>query len=224
MATYSSILAWRIPMERRGWWATVHRVANESDTTERLSAHTPLLQKLQLTQSDQMQISLPLSIPIRSVPGKIHTTEFLGSFLSVVSNATLPVSVLLISIIQYSLLLSQIFLISIFMRTQLTGNNQTTTKAFSSQRPFELNVTFSLTVSNQSSGHNNLLMPNSYSKLLIERTVYKTHTHKHTHELYAQPRQYVLVLETLVCQIKSILKISNSTSFKRFLSIHFIMV
>ena len=27
MATHSSILAWRIPMDRRAWWATVHRVA-----------------------------------------------------------------------------------------------------------------------------------------------------------------------------------------------------
>ena len=26
MATHSSILAWRIPMDRRGWWATVHGV------------------------------------------------------------------------------------------------------------------------------------------------------------------------------------------------------
>ena len=26
MATYSSILAWRIPMDRRDWWATVHGV------------------------------------------------------------------------------------------------------------------------------------------------------------------------------------------------------
>ena len=33
MATHSSILAWRIPMERGDWWAIVHRVA-ESDTTE----------------------------------------------------------------------------------------------------------------------------------------------------------------------------------------------
>ena len=27
MATHSSILAWRIPMDRRPWWATVHGVA-----------------------------------------------------------------------------------------------------------------------------------------------------------------------------------------------------
>ena len=27
MATHSSILAWRIPMNRGAWWATVHGVA-----------------------------------------------------------------------------------------------------------------------------------------------------------------------------------------------------
>ena len=26
MATHSSILAWRIPMDRGAWWATVHKV------------------------------------------------------------------------------------------------------------------------------------------------------------------------------------------------------
>ena len=33
MATYSSTLAWSIPMDRGAWWATVHRVS-ESDMTE----------------------------------------------------------------------------------------------------------------------------------------------------------------------------------------------
>jgi len=33
LATHSIILAWRIPMDREAWWATVHRVA-ELDRTE----------------------------------------------------------------------------------------------------------------------------------------------------------------------------------------------
>jgi len=33
MATHSSFLAWRIPMDRGAWWATVHGVA-ESGMTE----------------------------------------------------------------------------------------------------------------------------------------------------------------------------------------------
>ena len=36
MVIHSSILAWRIPMDRGAWWATVHRVA-DSDMTEQLS-------------------------------------------------------------------------------------------------------------------------------------------------------------------------------------------
>ena len=36
MATHSSILAWRIPMDRGAWRATIPGVA-ESDTTEQLS-------------------------------------------------------------------------------------------------------------------------------------------------------------------------------------------
>ena len=34
MATHSSILAWRIPMDRRAWQATVHGVLKEWDVTE----------------------------------------------------------------------------------------------------------------------------------------------------------------------------------------------
>ena len=33
MATHSSILTWEIP-QTGAWWATVHAVAKESDTTQ----------------------------------------------------------------------------------------------------------------------------------------------------------------------------------------------
>ena len=44
MATHSSILAWRIPMDRGSWWTTVHRIAkswilyieNPKDSTRKL--------------------------------------------------------------------------------------------------------------------------------------------------------------------------------------------
>ena len=41
MATRSSILAWRIHTDRGAWWATVHGVAKELDTTDATEhAHT----------------------------------------------------------------------------------------------------------------------------------------------------------------------------------------
>ena len=42
MATYSSILAWRIPMDRGACWVTVHGVARSST---RLSDYTPTTTK-----------------------------------------------------------------------------------------------------------------------------------------------------------------------------------
>ena len=33
MATHSSTLAWKNPMDREAWWATVHGAAKELDTT-----------------------------------------------------------------------------------------------------------------------------------------------------------------------------------------------
>ena len=44
MATHTSILAWRIPMDRGAWWVAVHGVSKELDTTEWLStAHSKYL-------------------------------------------------------------------------------------------------------------------------------------------------------------------------------------
>ena len=42
MATHSSILAWRIPMDRGAWWAAVHGVA-KSQTRLSDQAHTPIV-------------------------------------------------------------------------------------------------------------------------------------------------------------------------------------
>ena len=40
MATHSSILAWRILMDRAAWWATVHTVTKSWTRLKRLSMHT----------------------------------------------------------------------------------------------------------------------------------------------------------------------------------------
>ena len=40
MATHSSILAWRIPLDRGAWRATVHSIAKSQTRLKRLSTHT----------------------------------------------------------------------------------------------------------------------------------------------------------------------------------------
>ena len=40
MATHSKILAWRIPMDRGAWWATVHRVAKGWTRLKQLNTQT----------------------------------------------------------------------------------------------------------------------------------------------------------------------------------------
>ena len=40
MATHSSILTWRIPMDREAWWATVHSVIKSQTWLKRLSQYT----------------------------------------------------------------------------------------------------------------------------------------------------------------------------------------
>ena len=49
MATHPSILAWRIPMDRGAWQATVHGVAN-SQTELRDLAHTHTLTKFYIIE------------------------------------------------------------------------------------------------------------------------------------------------------------------------------
>ena len=39
MAPLSSILAWRIPMDRGAWWATVHGVAESQTQLSELAKH-----------------------------------------------------------------------------------------------------------------------------------------------------------------------------------------
>ena len=43
MATHSSILAWKIPMERGAWWAAVHGVTELNMTEATLYTGTQLL-------------------------------------------------------------------------------------------------------------------------------------------------------------------------------------
>ena len=45
-ATHSSVLAWRIPMDRGSWQATVHRITNSRTGLKRLSMHTHILSQV----------------------------------------------------------------------------------------------------------------------------------------------------------------------------------
>ena len=79
MATHSSILAWRIPVDRGAWRATVHRVA-ESDTTDsadlactyqkRLIPDVRLCFSLGVTRGDQEGATNILSLYLGS--GNVH--------------------------------------------------------------------------------------------------------------------------------------------------------
>ena len=46
MATHSSIPAWRMPMDRGAWWATVHRVTKSQRLLKQLSMHACTYHKL----------------------------------------------------------------------------------------------------------------------------------------------------------------------------------
>ena len=63
MATHSSVLAWRIPMDRGTWWARIHGVT-KSRTRLSDSAHSTALQGISwhLTSSAVLHFSLQLLI------------------------------------------------------------------------------------------------------------------------------------------------------------------
>jgi len=81
MATHSSILAWKIPMDRGAWWATVHRVA-QSWAPPKL-AHTHLCMLFLLSKMLLVHLFIHSFIPFHEqfsnaysvssmVPGHAH--------------------------------------------------------------------------------------------------------------------------------------------------------
>ena len=66
MATHSSLLAWRIPVDRGAWWATVHRVA-ESRT--QLSEFTFTFNRINKRQKYCLPVTRCLLLPAKSPAG-----------------------------------------------------------------------------------------------------------------------------------------------------------
>ena len=60
LATHSSVLAWRIPIDRGAWWAYSPWGGNELDTTEQLNndRHTFRTEILKILQIDEKILSL----------------------------------------------------------------------------------------------------------------------------------------------------------------------
>ena len=72
MATHSSGLAWRIPMDRGAWWVMVHRVSKSWTRLKWLSTHAQGGSDLNSGLSDTYHVDLQLSIILLfspSLPG-----------------------------------------------------------------------------------------------------------------------------------------------------------
>ena len=66
-ATHSSILAWRIPMDREAWWGTLHRVAKSQTKLKRLSTHAHLTITINSPNQRQLfRVKLPKTLSYSS--------------------------------------------------------------------------------------------------------------------------------------------------------------
>ena len=70
MATHSSILAWRIPMNRGAWWAADHGMA-ESDTIEWLnSSNRHMVNSEKRRKHATLESELPRSVGVQYATGE----------------------------------------------------------------------------------------------------------------------------------------------------------
>ena len=65
-ATHSSILAWRIPVDRGAWWATVHRVAKNQRQLKRLCM-----------RARQQLMSTPFPLPPQELSSHLMCAELI---------------------------------------------------------------------------------------------------------------------------------------------------
>ena len=71
VATRSSTLAWRIPMDRKAWWATVHRVAKSQTRLRLLNMHAPIHGAVHRSTRKPASLSwdhLPKTIQLLKIP------------------------------------------------------------------------------------------------------------------------------------------------------------
>ena len=75
MAIHSSILAWRIPMDRGAWHATVHGVT-ELDVTERLGTQCTQKSKTDIQKSQLLQNNILSCLLLFRISRNISSVEY----------------------------------------------------------------------------------------------------------------------------------------------------
>ena len=79
MATHSSILAWRIPLDREVWQATIRRVTKESDMTLRLNNKSYSKQLVLVSKLLSHSSTLAWKISWTEEPGRLQSMGSLES-------------------------------------------------------------------------------------------------------------------------------------------------